>query len=289
MKDYAKSLRDRIAQGGVVAVPGAPDVLTARLIAQCGFEAVYMTGLGATASRLGTPDLGLLSQTEMADQARSMAAVAGVPVIADADTGYGGPLNLRRVVEDYARAGIAAFHVEDQQMPKRCGQLSGARLVTPREAEARLRAAVAARDASGHGMLVIGRTDALGVDGMNAALERARRYADTGVDLVFIDGIQTVEQVEKVAEGLAGPKVVSIVDGTDAARLGLDEISRMGFTLCLYALTTLLAGLSAQAAALAHLRETGGLRTNPDGFDYARFSGLVDLAGHQAFAHEFET
>lgn len=288
MKDHAQILRDRIAQGGAVAAPGAPDALTARLIGQCGFEAVYMTGLGATASRLGSPDLGLLSQTEMADQARSMAAVAGVPVIADADTGYGGPLNLRRAVEDYARAGVAAFHVEDQQIPKRCGQLSGARLVTPQEAEARLRAAVAARDANGSRMLVIGRTDALGVDGMEAALERARRYADTGVDLVFVDGIRTVEQVENVAEGLTTPKVISIVDGTDAARLRLDEISRMGFALCLYALTTLLAGLSAQATALAHLRERGSVRANPGGFDYGRFSDLVDLAGHQAFAHEFE-
>lgn len=288
MKDFAQVLRHRITQGGVVAAPGAPDALSARLVAQCGFEAVYMTGLGATASRLGSPDLGLLSQTEMADHARSMAGVAGVPVIADADTGYGGPLNLRRVVEDYARAGIAAFHVEDQQMPKRCGQLSGARLVPPEEAAARLRAAVAARNASGCPMLVIGRTDALGVEGMDAAIERAKRYADTGVDLVFVDGIRTVEQVETVAVRLAGPKVVSIVDGTDAARLRLDQIDGMGFTLCLYALTALLASLSAQASALAHLRSVGEIRSDPAGFDYARFSNLVDLTGHQAFAHEFE-
>ncbi len=288
MIDQALALRDRLAGGGIVAAPGAADALSARLVAQAGFEAVYMTGLGATASRLGAPDLGLLSQTEMADQARAMAAAAGVPVIADADTGYGGPLNLRRAIDDYARAGIAAFHVEDQQMPKRCGQLSGARLVPPAEAEARLRAAVAARDASGRDMLVIGRTDALGVEGMAAALERARRYAGAGVDLVFVDGIRTAEQVEQVAEGLPGPKVVSIVDGTDAVRLGLDELQQMGFSVCLFALTTLLAGLTGQAAALEHLLRTGRIAANPQGFDYARFSQLVDLAGHQGFAHEFE-
>ncbi len=288
MTDQAKVLRDRLAQGGIIAAPGAPDALSARLIAQSGFEAVYMTGLGATASRLGAPDLGLLSQTEMADQARAMAAAAGVPVIADADTGYGGPLNLRRAVDDYARAGIAGFHVEDQQMPKRCGQLSGARLVTPAEAEARLRSAVAARDAGPRDMLVIGRTDALGVEGIDAALERARRYADTGVDLVFVDGIRTARQVEQVAQGLSGPKVVSIVDGTDAAQLALAEIADMGFSICLYALTTLLASLSAQAGALEHLRRSGSIRPDPAGFDYARFSALADLPGHQAFAHEFE-
>lgn len=288
MIDHARTLKDLLAAGRTLAAPGAPDALSARLVAQAGFPAVYMTGLGATASRLGAPDLGLLTQTEMADHARAMVAAAGVPVIADADTGYGGPLNLRRVVDDYARAGVAAFHVEDQQIPKRCGQLSGARLVTPTEGAARLRAAVAARDASGSQMLVIGRTDALGVEGMDAALDRARRYADTGVDLVFVDGIRTVEQVEAVATRLTGPKVVSIVDGTDAARLSLAQVEVMGFSICLYAITTLLASLTAQAAALAHLKGTGEIPVTPGGFDYARFSGVVDLAGHQAFAHEFE-
>lgn len=288
MIDQAKALRAQLAQGAVIAAPGAPDALSARLIAHAGFPAVYMTGLGATASRLAVPDLGMLSQTEMADHARAMVQASAVPVIADADTGYGGPLNLRRVIDDYARAGVAAFHVEDQQMPKRCGQLSGARLVSPPEAEARLRAAVAARDASGRDMLVIGRTDALGVEGIEAALERARRYAQTGVDLVFVDGIRTAQQVDQVARGLDAPKVVSIVDGTDAASLSLHEIGQMGFGICLFALTALLASLTGQAAALAHLRDKGSLRTDPQGYDYARFSQLVDLAGHQSFAHDFE-
>ena len=288
MTDQTKILRELLAQRGIVAAPGAPDALSARLVAQAGFPAVYMTGLGATASRLGAPDLGLLSQTEMADQARAMTAAAGIPVIADADTGYGGPLNLRRAVADYAQAGVAAFHVEDQQMPKRCGQLAGARLVPPPEAEARLRAAVAARDACGRDMLVIGRTDALGTEGMESALERARRYGDTGVDLVFVDGIRTVAQVENVARALPNPKVVSLVDGTDAARLGLDELQDMGFSICLFALTTLLASLTAQAEALRRLRTDRRIAADPQGFDYARFSQLVDLAGHQAFAHEFE-
>lgn len=137
-------------------------------------------------------------------------------------------------------------------------------------------------------MLVIGRTDALGVEGMEAALERARRYAQTGVDLVFVDGIRTAQQVHQVASGLDVPKVVSIVDGTDAASLSLHEIGQMGFGICLFALTALLASLTGQAAALAHLRDTGAIRPDPQGYDYARFSHLVDLAGHQSFAHDFE-
>ncbi|MEI4472440.1 isocitrate lyase/PEP mutase family protein [Frigidibacter sp. MR17.24] len=284
----AQRLRDRLSRPGIVAAPGAIDALTARLVEAQGFEAVYMTGLGATATRIGRPDLGLLSQTEMSDQARAMAAATAIPVIADADTGYGGPLNLRRVIDDYARAGVAAFHVEDQEMPKRCGQLAGARLVSAETAAARLRAAVAARDATGSGMLVIGRTDALGVEGIEGALERARRYADTGVDLVFVDGIKTEAQVEAVAEGLKAPKIVSIVDGTDAARVTLDTLEQMDFRICLFALTVLLAGLGAQAAALGRLRQAGRPDPSAEAFDYAGFSGLVDLAEHQHFAHEFE-
>lgn len=287
MNAGAQELR-RLLGAGIVAVPGAADALTARLVEQAGFPAVYMTGLGATASRLGAPDLGLLTQTEMADQARAMVGAAAIPVIADADTGYGGPLNLRRAVNDYAAAGVAAFHVEDQQAPKRCGQLSGARLVTASEAEARLRAAVAARDASGSGMLVIGRTDALGVEGIDAAIDRVRRYADTGVDLVFVDGIRTRAQVERVAEGLQSPKVLSLVDGTEAATLTLREAGEMGFSVVLYALTALLAALGAQARALEALRDSGAIAAPAGGWDYARFSSLVDLAGHQSFAHRFE-
>ena len=152
----------------------------------------------------------------------------------------------------------------------------------------RLRAAVAARDASGRDMLVIGRTDALGTEGIEAALERARRYAGAGVDLTFVDGIRTIAQVEAVARDLPGPKVVSLVDGTEAAGLDLARLQDMGFSICLFAITTLLASLTAQAAALQQLRSTGRIPADAEGFDYARFSELVDLAGHQAFAHEYE-
>lgn len=288
MTPYAQTLRDRLDAGKIVVAPGAADALTARLIAGSGFDAVYMTGLGATAARLGAPDLGLLSQTEMSAQARAMVSAARCPVIADADTGYGGPLNLRRVIEDYAQAGVAAFHVEDQQSPKRCGQLSGAKLVSIPEAEARLRAARAAVDATGSGILLIGRTDALGAEGIEAALDRARRYAGCGADLVFVDGIKTAAQVHAVAEAIPGPKVVSIVDGTKATSLTTQELEEMGFGICLFALTTLFAGLGAQAEALAQLARTGSPAGLTGGFDYARFSDLVGLQDHQEFAHAYE-
>jgi 2-methylisocitrate lyase-like PEP mutase family enzyme len=124
----AEMLRQRLKAGGIIAAPGAPDSLTARLIEQAGFEAIYMTGFGATASRLGRPDIGLLTQTEMTTHARDMARAVTIPIIADADTGYGGPANIARSIEEYAQAGVAAIHLEDQVAPKRCGQLAGLRI-----------------------------------------------------------------------------------------------------------------------------------------------------------------
>lgn len=285
MRTVVERLRQRLRQPDILAVPGATDALTARLIAASGFEAVYMTGLGATASRLGMPDLGLMSQTEMAEHARSMCRAVALPVIADADTGYGGPLNIRRAVADYVQAGVAAIHLEDQVSPKRCGQLAGIRIVSEEGAAARLRAALAARDEFGD-VVVIARTDALPGYGIDVAVDRAARYADLGVDLVFVDGVKTRAEVEAIAARLSGPKVISIVDGTDAAQLGLDELEQMGFSVCLYAVTGLFAGLAAQAVAFAHLAGTGALA--PSGYDYARFCDLIGLAPHQAFAHRFE-
>ena len=282
------SLREWLDAGRIVAAPGAADALTARLVAHLGFPAVYMTGLGATASRLGMPDLGLMTQTEMADHARAMTRAAGIPVIADADTGYGGPLNIRRAVADYAMAGVAALHLEDQVSPKRCGQLSGIRLVDLPEAEARLRAALAARDALAPGMLVIGRTDALPGLGIDEAVSRAARYADCGVDLVFVDGIKTRAEVESVAARVPGRKVVSLVDGTDAAALTLDDLQQMGFSICLYAVTTLFAALGAQTRALAALSATGTVAGIEGQASYAGFCEIVGLAEHQSFAHGFE-
>ncbi|MFV0383942.1 isocitrate lyase/PEP mutase family protein [Paracoccus sp. (in: a-proteobacteria)] len=282
------TLRALLERGTIVAAPGAPDALTARLIAHLGFGAVYMTGLGATASRLGMPDLGLMTQTEMADHARTMTRAAGIPVIADADTGYGGPLNIRRAVSDYAMAGVAALHLEDQVSPKRCGQLSGIRLVDTTEAEARLRAAIAARDTAAPDMLVIGRTDALPAQGMDQAVTRAARYADCGVDLVFVDGVKTRAEVEAISARVPGQKVVSLVDGTDAALLTLAELHQMGFSICLYAVTTLFAALGAQGRALAALKETGSVAGIAGQASYAGFCEIVGLDEHQSFAHRFE-
>lgn len=192
---HPTSLRTRLRENRLIVAPGAYDALTARLVEKHGFEAVYMTGLGATAARLGQPDLGLMTQTEMADCARAMTSTVTVPVIADADTGYGGVLNVARTVHEYIKSGVAGLHIEDQASPKRCGQLAGIQLVGHREAKARLTAAIEAR--GDNDIVIIGRTDALPALGMNEAIERAKCYRDTGVDLVFVDGVKTRKEVEK--------------------------------------------------------------------------------------------
>lgn len=286
MKHPALQLKEALAAGSIVQAPGAYDALSARLVERAGFPAVYMTGFGATAARLGQPDIGLLTQTEMTTHARDMVRAVGIPVIADADTGYGGPSNIARTVQEYLQAGVAAIHLEDQIAPKRCGQMAGIRLMDAHENAQRLRCALAARGTDR--LLVIGRTDALPAAGMEEAVARAKRYQDAGVDLVFVDGIKTVAEVEAVARQVNGPKVVSIVDGTDAAALSATELQHMGFALVFFAVTALFSAARAVEQALAALRLHGTPRAVvPAGMSYADFSQVVGLAEHQALDRDF--
>jgi 2-methylisocitrate lyase-like PEP mutase family enzyme len=279
-------LRTLIARGEIVMAPGASDTLTARLVERAGFPAVYMTGFGATASRLGMPDIGLLSQTEMTEHARNMTRAVSIPVIADADTGYGGPSNIQRTVREYIQAGVAAIHLEDQVAPKRCGQLAGIRLIDAEENAARLRCAVAAR---GHDdLLVIGRTDAMPALGAEEAIRRALLYRDAGVDLVFVDGIKKIAEVEAVAKSVPGPKVVSIVDGNETTALTAADLQRMGFSVVFYALSALFSAVKAVGDTLDDLRRTGTPKGRAGSMvTYPEFSEIVGLPDHQEWADRF--
>ncbi|MFJ3667234.1 oxaloacetate decarboxylase [Streptomyces sp. NPDC090106] len=276
----AQRLRTLLAAPGIVSAPGAPDSVTARLVRAAGFPAVYMTGFGATASRLGTPDIGLLTQTEMTEHARNMTRAVDIPVIADADTGYGGPSNIERTVREYVQAGVAAIHLEDQIAPKRCGQMAGIRLIDAEENAARLRCAVAAR--GDDDLLVIGRTDAISTAGPEEAIRRARLYQEAGVDLVFVDGIKHIREIEAVAAAIEGPKVVSLVDGNETTRLTATDLEQLGFDIVLYAVTALFTATRAVSDALGHLARTGTPRGGPAQHTYSEFTDLVDLPHHQA-------
>jgi len=280
MTHPAEQLKQLLAAGAIVQAPGAYDALSARLVQRAGFEAIYMTGFGATASRLGQPDIGLLTQTEMTTHARDMVRAVDIPVIADADTGYGGPSNIERTVREYVQAGVAAIHLEDQVAPKRCGQMAGIRLIDARENERRLRCALQAR--GDDPLLVIGRTDALPAAGIDEAVARAGRYRDAGVDLVFVDGIKTVAEVEAVARRVATASVVSIVDGTEAVALSANELQAMGFAVVFHAVTALFSAARAVEASLAALRAHGTPRgLSQPGMSYAAFCDVVGLPPHQ--------
>jgi 2-methylisocitrate lyase-like PEP mutase family enzyme len=282
----ALQLKQLLQSGRIVMAPGAPDAITARLVQKAGFPAIYMTGFGATASRLGTPDIGLLSQTEMTTHARDMARVVDIPIIADADTGYGGPSNIHRTVREYIQAGVAAIHLEDQVAPKRCGQMAGVRLMDADENVRRLKCAIAARGQDE--LLIIGRTDALAAVGIEEAIRRAHLYQAAGVDLVFVDGIKKIAEVEAVARAVPGPKIVSIVDGNETTALTAQDLQEMGFSVVFYAVTALFTAVKAVSDALAELKRAGTPKGSAGGMvTYAEFSALVDLDFHKDLDDRF--
>lgn len=239
-----------------VLAPGAYDALSARLVEQAGFPAVYMTGFGTAASHLGRPDVGLLTMGEMVDQARRIVQAVDVPVIADADTGYGNALNVIRTVHEYEQAGVAALHLEDQEAPKKCGHIEGKRLVPAGEMVAKLEAAVAAR--RDPDLLLIARTDARAVEGLDAAIERARRYRDAGADVLFVEAPESEAEVETVARRLAGvPLLFNWAEGGRTPPLPLERLAELGFRLVIFPVGALLAAAAAVREVLASIAATG--------------------------------
>ena len=270
----AQTLKNLLTADTLALAPGAPDALTARLIESAGFPAVYMTGFGATASLTGCPDVGILTQTEMTNHARNMVRAVKVPVIADADTGYGGPANIERTVREYLQAGVAAIHIEDQAIPKRCGHMAGIKLVSVEEMTGRLKGAIEAR--GDEDLLIIGRTDALAAMGRDAAIRRALRYRESGVDLVFVDAMKTIADAEAVAREVPGPLMISIVEGHETTRLLPQDLKSLGYAIALYPLSALFAATRAVSEVLQSLRGNGTTLAEAGRMaTYSEFSELV--------------
>ena len=270
----AQTLKNLLTADTLALAPGAPDALTARLIESAGFPAVYMTGFGATASLTGCPDVGILTQTEMTNHARNMVRAVKVPVIADADTGYGGPANIERTVREYLQAGVAAIHIEDQAIPKRCGHMAGIKLVSVDEMTGRLRGAIEAR--GDEDLLIIGRTDALAAMGRDEAIRRALRYRESGVDLVFVDAMKTIADAEAVAREVPGPLMISIVEGHETTRLLPQDLKSLGYAIALYPLSALFAAARAVSEVLQSLRGNGTTLAEAGRMaTYSEFSELV--------------
>jgi carboxyvinyl-carboxyphosphonate phosphorylmutase len=250
------ALPDLIARGEMVLAPGCYDALGARLVEEAGFDAAYMTGFGTAASRLGRPDVGLLTLTEMADNARRIAQAVEIPVIADADTGYGNPINVIRTVREYEAAGIAAVHIEDQVMPKKCGHMEGKQLIGADEMVAKVKAAVAARRSPG--FLIIARTDARAPEGLDAAVGRARAYRDAGADVLFIETPQSVEEIETIGRSFNDvPLLFNYAEGGKTPPVTHEQLRRLGFSIVIFPISTLLTATAAMRAALAQIKADG--------------------------------
>ncbi|MGH7268305.1 MAG: isocitrate lyase/PEP mutase family protein [Candidatus Rokuibacteriota bacterium] len=270
------ALRRLVDARAGLPVPGAYDGVSARLVERAGFAAVYMTGFGTSASRLGLPDLGFAGLAEMAESVRQMAGAVRIPLIADADTGYGGALAVQRTVRAYEAAGAAALHLEDQVSPKRCGHLAGKDVVPPEEMVARIRAAAEAR--TDPDLLLIARTDAIAVTGFDDALERARAYARAGADVLFVEAPTTVAQVETIPKALDVPCLFNYAPGGKSPLPPVARLAALGYAIVLLPVQTLFVAARAIHGYLAALRQSG----EPSGLDerlmaFAEFNELIGV------------
>src|SRR5215471_8705948 len=274
------SLRDLMSGEDPVLAPGCYDALSARLVEEAGFSAVYMTGFGSSASRLGSPDVGLMTMPEMVDNARRIANAVGIPVIADADTGYGNPLNVIRTVREYEGAGVGAIHLEDQAMPKKCGHMEDKQLVSAAEMAAKVAAAVAARGSPD--FLIIARTDARAVEGLERALARARMYREAGADVLFIEALVSEAEIEEAARAFPGvPLLFNWAEGGKTPPVSLARLTELGYRIVIFPIGTLLAATAAMRAVLAEIAQAGtpaaALAGLPSFAEFVDFIGLPQV------------
>lgn len=253
MNDRPTKLRTLLDAGGLLVMPCCFDALSARLIERAGFQLSFMSGFAVSAARLGLPDTGLISYGEMLDQGRNICDAVSIPIIGDADTGYGNPVNAKRTVRGYASAGFACAMIEDQLAPKRCGHTRGKEIVSRSEACARVRAAVDARD-EGADILVMARTDARFGHGFDEALWRCQAFADLGADITFFEAPQSEAEMARLCREIPGPKMANMVEGGDTPLLPPTELEGLGYQIAAYPLTLLSASIRAMDAALAALR-----------------------------------
>jgi len=276
-----------MARRGAV-VPGAYDCVSARLVERAGFPVVYMTGYGTSASRLGLPDLGFAGLAEMVDHARSMAAAVSIPLIADADTGYGNALNVRRTVQLYETAGVAALHLEDQVLPKRCGHLTGKQVVPLEEFAQKIRAAVEAR--SDPDFLIIARTDAIAVSGFDDALRRAEAAAKAGADILFVEAPTTEGQIEQIARSFDAPLLFNYAPGGRSPLLPFERLRALGYALILLPVDTLFVAVRAVQEFLAGVkREDGVLRFADRYIPFREFNELIGVTDQMALGERYKT
>lgn len=250
-------LREILSKREAVLLPGAANALTARIIEDIGFKAIYVTGAGVTNTFLGMPDIGLISLTELASHVSAMREVVSLPLIVDADTGFGNPLNVAHTIKVLERSGANAIQLEDQEFPKRCGHFSGKSVIDRAEMVQKIHAAVDAR--IDHDLVIIARTDAIATNGFEDAVERAAAYIEAGADMTFVEAPRTKEQIAEIPKRLTAPQLINIVAGGLTPMTDLDELDAMGFSMILYANAALQASIAGIQNVLKHLKGHGSL------------------------------
>lgn len=277
MNQARERLREMLARDDMIVAPFVFDCLQAKLAQASGFDAVYMTGFGTAAAR-GMPDFGLLTMTEMVANVRAIANSVDVPLICDADTGYGNPVNVWRTVREYEDAGAAALHIEDQVFPKRCGFLSGKQVIPIEEMAPKVRAACDAR--RDPNLVIIARSDALAVNGWDDVVRRCNTYREAGADLIFVDGIRTLDDLKNYASKLAGLPLVY-----NGALLPVPELAKYGFKVTIH-IGTLMAAFERMRDAMAELKSTG--QVHGDGLGVFRdFVKLMDVDAYQKLGDKY--
>jgi 2-methylisocitrate lyase-like PEP mutase family enzyme len=252
-----RQLRGMLARRETILLPGAANALAARVIEDIGFKAIYVSGAGVTNTYLGVPDIGLISVTELADHVSAMREAVLLPLIVDADTGFGNAINVTRTVKMLERSGASAIQLEDQDFPKRCGHFSGKHVIARAEMVQKIHAAVDTR--TDPDLVIMARTDAIAVHGFDDAMDRAAAYIEAGADMTFVEAPRTEEQLREIPKRLPVPQVINIVAGGLTPMIELDALKKMGFAMVLYANAALQASVAGMQKVLGHLNTRGSL------------------------------
>jgi len=270
-----KVLKELLKGDEIIICAGAYDGISARIIEYLGFDAVYVTGAGVAASILGVPDIGLVTMSEMVRQARNIVSAVDLPVISDADTGYGNPINVMRTVREFEQAGLCAIHIEDQEIPKKCGHLEGKKIVSKGEMVQKIRAAVEAR--SNPDFIIIARTDARAVYGLEDALNRGQAYVEAGADAIFIEAPESIEELEIIGNSFDVPALINRGGGKKTPWLSSSELQELGFKIVIFPGDAQRAAAKAMIEVLKVLKETGNTASIQDRI--LSFEERFDLLG----------
>ena len=285
-QDINKAFRARLSKGGALLLPGAANALAARIVEDMGFEAVYLSGAGLTNTYLGMPDLGFISLTEIAQHTATLRDAVALPIIVDADTGFGNALNVRHTIRTLERAGASAIQLEDQVSPKRCGHFSGKDVVPLGEARSRIKAAVDARQDPN--LLIVARTDARATLGYDAAIERAQAFIEDGADITFVEAPESFEEIEGIPARLIGtPQLVNLVVGGRTPIMDLATLDGMGFSLVLYANVALQGAVYGMQAALGQLKQKGSLDEDGPVASFRERQRLVNKPAYDALEKRY--